>query len=370
LFNNLTFYYDGAPINGPSFPRGRSVSHQYAGTVCDCLHINLRQCIPSKSPMCAYWNLTTYLDMKWIQDEAKPIPDNGWFEGLTYWGEWGFPLSCRDSSWMKKSVYGWNRHMWLYPTKGLGYWFNAGKTAAAPNKVAWLLQYGVGAVGKNKTDIMDYMAKITCPNYRTTSGCTICTSPTQTGQCCCHGSGRNLGNQVYDWKGQNRIVSWDQALSDVADMYLSGMYGEDGRRSYYPNGTYFGYVNILDDDIIDIMDNNKYITAQFYREPQHTQTFNQQFANPVYSFEILTNYPQNVYSWKNYCALDGQMFGQLNPVTQLDAFLNNGYLNVSSSTAVVPVAKWVPRPEFEHVFDRNGPLASIVPGLDKSHGRF
>jgi hypothetical protein len=54
--------------------------------------------------------------------------------GLTFVGEWGFPISCTDARWMRK-VYGWNRHIWLYPTKGLGYWFNAGKTAAAYNKV-------------------------------------------------------------------------------------------------------------------------------------------------------------------------------------------------------------------------------------------
>jgi len=365
MFNNLTFYYYGAPINGASFPKGRVVSHQYAGTTCDCLHISLRQCIPSKSSFCPYWNLTTFLDMEWVETQSKPIPSNAWFEGLTYWGEWGFPLSCRDSSWMKSNVYGWNRHMWLYPTKGLGYWFYTGKTAAAPNKIAWLLNYGVGAVGKNKTDIMEYMATTSCPNYRNTSSCTVCSNPTVSGQCCCHGSGRNLGVQVQNYKQSYRIATWEQALSDVADMYLNGLFGEDGRHNqYWPNGTFFGYVNLLDDDIIDIMDTQSFLTAQFYREPQHSQTFNQQFANPVYSFEVLTNYPQSVYSWNKYCAQDGIAFGQLNPVANFLNFMNNGYLDGAQN--VTPVAKWTPRPEFAQVFNRQGPI--MTP--NKLHGRW
>ena len=60
---------------------------------------------------------------------------------------------------MKRQVYGFFGHMWLYPTKGLGVWFNVGKTAAAPNKVAWLIKYGQGSLGQNKTEIMDYLAE-------------------------------------------------------------------------------------------------------------------------------------------------------------------------------------------------------------------
>jgi len=356
MFNNLTFYYYGAPTNGPTWPAGRRISHQYAGTTCDCLHVDLRQCQPPMSRTnCQFWNLTTYMDLNWIENRAKPMPNNTWFEGLTYWGEWGFPLSCRSSSWMKSSVYGWNRHMWLYPTKGLGYWFNTGNTAAAANKPAWLLTFGVGAVGKNKTDIMDYMARMTCPFYRNTSSCDICANPTQSGLCCCHGSGRNLGVQVNNHKSYNNIATWEQALDDVADMYVKGLYGEDGTHNQnWPEGTFFGYVNLLDDDILDIQDAQGYLSAQFYREPQHTLVGNQ-FADPVYSFEVLMQYPSNVYSWNRFCALDGQAFGQLNPATQLVSFMSE--LSLPSQMSLAPAGKWVPRPEFEHVFDQTGPLA-------------
>jgi hypothetical protein len=143
---------------------------------------------------------------------------------------------------------------------------------------------------------MNYLAETSCPNYQNvTSGCTVCPNPTTKGLCCCHGAGRNLGIQISDYKYEYR-VSWQQALSDVADMYVSGMFGEDGGQRYYwpngmvwcvcwvclsvcnrtfvaraaPSGTYFGYVNLLDDDILDIQDKNSYQTAQFLREPQHT----------------------------------------------------------------------------------------------------
>ena len=38
--------------------------------------------------------------------------------------------------------------------------------AAAYNKVAWLLKYGVGVLGQTTADIMDYMADVTCPGYQ------------------------------------------------------------------------------------------------------------------------------------------------------------------------------------------------------------
>ena len=47
--------------------------------------------------------------MDWVAQQDF-IPDNAWFEGLTYVGEWGFPISCTDQRWGSK-VYGWNRHM-------------------------------------------------------------------------------------------------------------------------------------------------------------------------------------------------------------------------------------------------------------------
>lgn len=40
LFNNLTFYYPDAPLT----PSSRVKSHNYAGTVCDCLHVQLPDC--------------------------------------------------------------------------------------------------------------------------------------------------------------------------------------------------------------------------------------------------------------------------------------------------------------------------------------
>ena len=222
------------------------------------------------------------MNMDWLETRATPIPSNSWFEGLTYWGEWGWPLSCRDSSWMKDYIYGWNRHMWLYPTKGLGLWFNVGKTAAAPNKVAWLLKYGIPTLGQNKTEVMDYMANLVCPNYEAESSCTVCQNPTFSGQCCCHGSGRNLGVQVSNYMSR-KGVSKQQALNDVADMYINGMFGEDGRRNAWPIGTFFGYVNLLDDDILSIQDQESYLPAQFYREPQHRQV-RKEFSDPVEYF--------------------------------------------------------------------------------------
>jgi len=345
IFNNLTFYYQGAPTAGPTWPKGRVISHEYAGTTCDCLHINLKQCQPHGSRTnCQFWNLTTYLDMNWVKNKAKQMPSNSWFEGLTYWGEWGFPLSCRNNSWMKSQIYGWNRHMWLYPVKGLGYWFNTGKTAAAPNKVAWLIKYGVGTVGTNKTDIMDYMARTSCPNYKNTSSCDVCANPTGPGQCCCHGSGRNLGVQVNNYRNSKK-VSWAQALSDVADMYVNGMFGEDGSLNW-PIGTYFGYVNLLDNDILNLQTKGSYLSAQFTREPQHSMVGNE-FGDPVYAFEVLMNYPNKVYSWSNFCSLDGTGFAQMNPLADIAKFTN--HLTLSGKPSA-PVSKWVPRPEFAAVF--------------------
>ena len=180
------------------------------------------------------------------------------------------------------------QHMWLYPTKGLGLWFNVGKTAAAPNKVAWLLKYGSseGTIGSNKTEIMHYMAKLTCPDYEAANRtwCDVCANPTFPNQCCCHGSGRNLGVQVSNYRAFNQ-VSNEKALNDVADMYINGMFGEDGRRSQWPVGTYFGYVNLLDDDIFAIREQQQFLTAQFYREPQHRQV-GREFSDPVSALRV------------------------------------------------------------------------------------
>lgn len=44
FFNSLTYYYNPRPTT-PNFP-SRVQSHPFAGTVCDCGHINLTQCVP------------------------------------------------------------------------------------------------------------------------------------------------------------------------------------------------------------------------------------------------------------------------------------------------------------------------------------
>lgn len=376
FYDNLTFYYDGAPpspVQRKNHPNGRVQSWQYAGTTCDCLHIDLPQCV-AKTPgfgNCEYWNMTTYMDMEWVKEQVA-LPSYSWYEGLTYPGEWGWPLSCRDSSWMKDEVYGFWGHMWLYPTKGLGVWWNVGNTAAAPNKVAWLLEHSDGQIGSNKTEMMEWMADYSCPNYRQFTSCKVCSNPIVQGQCCCHGSGRNLGVQVTAYKNYAR-VSWAQALDDVADMYLQGQFGEE-RRSSWPHGTFFGYVNLFDDMIMEVMYDHDYLTAQFVREPQHRQVANE-FADPVYSFEILAQWPRNVWGWDTFCRTDGVDFGLLDPVANYDQYLANGFLVVDNKTTkVLPSTQWNAPNSFSRIFDENQAHASVnaqAPHLKKpSHGRW
>lgn len=166
-------------------------------------------------------------------------------------------------------------------------------------------------------------------------------------------------------------MSWDQALSDVADMYINGMFGEDGRRYYWPNGTYFGYVNLLDDDILRLQDKYSYVTAQFVREPQHTLV-GQEFSDPVYAFEILTNYDRSTYTWQRFCQRDGSDFGVLDPVAQYQNYMSKGYL-LSGSGKVLPMSAWKPRPEFLAQFQRNFEDFDYDPAEqidDKTHGRW
>ena len=148
FFNTLTFYYQDRPTP-PNWPKGRKQSHpckcavlavfreQYlyfimyyfvaarfllfcvfssnrpthahathafahkhvradAGTVCDCLHINLTMC-ETRPAKCEFWPLETYLNLPWVLKHQLPgFPSNAWFEGLTYPGEWGFPISCQN----------------------------------------------------------------------------------------------------------------------------------------------------------------------------------------------------------------------------------------------------------------------------------
>jgi hypothetical protein len=116
---------------------------------------------------CPFWPLETYLTLQWDLAHQMPgYPANVWFEGLTYPGEWGFPISCQNRT-LGKQVYAWHRFVWLYPVTGSGVWFNTGNTAAAYNKPHWLLKYGQNAgIGSTPAQIMDSMATLTCTNYR------------------------------------------------------------------------------------------------------------------------------------------------------------------------------------------------------------
>lgn len=69
-----------------------------------------------------------------------------------------------------------------------------------------------------------------------------------------------------------------------------------------------------------VADKYNYVTAQFVREPQvrphvgvgdassltsspqHTLV-GVEFSDPVYAFEVLTNYPRSVYTWDRFCAV-------------------------------------------------------------------
>eukprot|EP01108_Squamamoeba_japonica_P009689 TRINITY_DN9173_c0_g1_i1.p1 TRINITY_DN9173_c0_g1~~TRINITY_DN9173_c0_g1_i1.p1 ORF type:complete len:250 (-),score=113.62 TRINITY_DN9173_c0_g1_i1:61-735(-) len=200
---------------------------------------------------------------------------------------------------------------------------------------------------------MDYLAETTCPNWESQRSCEACANPTYPGKCCCHSAAvRNLGIQVGDYM-RRKSLSKNDALDAVADMYIDGLFGEGEDK--YPVGTYFGYVNLLDDDIMRIQRANQFLTAQFTREPQHSQVCNE-FSDPVYAFEILAQWPSSVYSWDKFCALDGTDFGTIDVVGsgQINDYLDHLYLPQKQPPgALAPTSKWVPRPEFAHVFDRN-----------------
>lgn len=75
----------------------------------------------------------------------------------------------------------------------------------------------------------------------------------------------------------------------------------------------------------------------------------------VYAFEILAKWPRsNARSWADFCALDGTAFGTIDVVGsgQLTDYLDRLYLGPQQPGVVAPTSKWVPRPEFAHVFDR------------------
>lgn len=147
FFNSLTYYYEGHPYS-PNWPKRKQshpcafwrlvcaralfverrlysvcfVARVDAGTRCDCLHINLTMC-ETRPSSCDFWPIETYLNMPWVLQHQMPgFPSNAWFEGsgrdpatgdalalshlcvclslhtlgLTYPGEWGFPISCQN----------------------------------------------------------------------------------------------------------------------------------------------------------------------------------------------------------------------------------------------------------------------------------
>merc|ERR1712000_740030 len=63
FFNNLTYYYPNAP-KSPIPTAQRQQSHLYAGTVCDCLHIQLDLCRSKTPGACTYYPLPMYLGME------------------------------------------------------------------------------------------------------------------------------------------------------------------------------------------------------------------------------------------------------------------------------------------------------------------
>jgi len=132
IFDSLTYYYDGAPTSptwSKTYPNGRIKSEPYAATWGDCLHISLAKCVPRTTPRSGFYPMTTYLNMDFVNSTIgnASLPSNTWFEGVTYPGEWGMPMSCIDSKLMKR-VYAYHGSQWLYPTTG-NFFFERGEDA-------------------------------------------------------------------------------------------------------------------------------------------------------------------------------------------------------------------------------------------------
>jgi hypothetical protein len=219
--------------------------------------------------------------------------------GLTYPGEWGFPISALNRT-LGAAVYGWSEKLWLYPVTGTGVWFNTGKTAGAFNKIHWLLKFGVPTFASSKRAAMDKMANIVCPNYQQRTSCQYCSNPLDPTRCCCHGhGGLNLGMQVVDTKNQllGPTATWDDALDAVAHMYESGFGGNEGEGVpaglQWPNGTYFCYVNLLDYPMTHLFEKQSIDSVQMLAEPQHGGYHSQ----PGYAFEVHFHAP---YQGNNY----------------------------------------------------------------------
>jgi hypothetical protein len=348
FYNSLTFYYPGYPTS--NFPQ-RSQSFPYACTMCDCLHIQLPMCQNRTQPgvTCSRWPVATFLDIPYVTRHQLPgIPSNSWFEGITFPGEWAFPISCVNAS-MGRSVYAFHRTIWLYPTTGTGIWFNSGNTAAAYNKVSWLLTYGTN-LGATLDQKMDAITSMVCTGYQNRTSCNFSCSDTQRSDptyCCCHGRhGRNLGTQVYDVKTQFGLT-WQQALVQVAGYYQQGKLGSGQSPDPYPVGTFFAVLDKLDAKIKRDQEQMQVDSVQLLREPQHG-TYNSQ---PDYAFEMLEHTPfdgRSYYRWADYCNPKQQAIAVLDPLTQFKNYTQQGY--VSGSVATKRIDAFVPRPQFAALF--------------------
>lgn len=280
------------------------------------------------------------------------IPANSWFEGITYPGEYGYPLSCTNTS-LTPNVYGYYGSQWLYPATGLGYHFYSGKTAASYNKVSWLIEFGVGVqpeLGSTPREAMRAMAQRLCPKsvngpgFPTQSSCDICTDPGDLSLCCCHGYGLNLGVQVNNIMSKYSL-SVDDALDKVAGYYTSGMLGQESY-SNYPVGTFFCMRDKLDYWIKNVQAIMNYDSVQFTREPQHPRQ-----ADPAYAFEVLYRPTPVGNRWAHFCQSKtiGVVQGKelFKDDTAIDTYLTKLY---AKSSSPLPLTAWKPRPKFNDLF--------------------
>jgi len=346
--NSLTFYYEGYPTT-PNWPR-RKESHPYAGTVCDCLHLNLTMC-QTRPAACPFWPVTSFLTMEYVQSHQLPgFPANVWVEGLTFPGEWGFPLSCTNRT-LGRTVYAWHHTFWLYPETGTGVWFNTGNTAPAYNKVAWLIAYGSG-LGSTLDQKMHSIVSMVCTGYQNLTTCAqSCTDPQKSDPtyCCCHGRhGRNLGTQVYDVKSRFGYT-WQQALITTANYYVQGMFGDGQQPSPYPVGTFFAVLDTLDSTIKREQSSQQFDSVQLLREPQHGGYHSQ----PDYAFEILQHSPfdSGYYRWSDYCTPSQMAIAVLDPLQDVNHYMKAGYVGANVTTKRIDAFK--PRPEFAALFQTN-----------------
>jgi len=363
LYSNLTFYFPSAPdaTQLPQwqtlYPNGRNPSHPYAGTVCDCLHVQLTECQTfSPTATCNYWPVSTYLNMAWVESFSEGFPSNVWFEGLSFPGEWAFPLSCNNPN-IGQGVYGFNNHIWLYPITGFGVWWNTGNTAWGYNKVDWIIRNGVGQsangvfLGNTPLEVMTTLAETVCPGFQnmTTTQCISCPySATGSHQCCCHGAGYNLGTQILQIQQQNG-GTLQSAIQTVMGYYQTGMYGQDGMQSYsYPVGTAFSYRDLLDPTFMSLQQQLGFESVQFIREPQHSGGSGTP-STPAYSFEFLMQNPSWNYNWQTFCS--SQELAVINPLNFIDSYTSQGY--IVNPPNPQDVSTWTPTATFASIFQLN-----------------